>query len=1045
MGAAASDRDPVAGADSHGQTRAEPASPDETVRVALPTTWMLGRYEVTGRLGAGGMGEVLEVQDAELRRTMAAKVMRTKASSGERVARFLREARLTGGLEHPGIPPVHELGRTPEGHPYFTMKRVSGRDLAAHLLELRGRRDRAPATFDFAADRAYLLGVFLKICEAMSFAHSRGVIHRDLKPANVMVGRFGEVLVMDWGLARLEADAASDDEAPRNPLASDEGHTLEGDVLGTPAYMSPEQARGEVHALDQRSDVYALGAMLYEILCLEPPYAGDRMDDVLDDVRAGRLRPLASRSSAVDVPWELDAVVQRAMAADPASRYPSAEALGADVEAYLAGRRVGAARYGVVAAIRKRVAQHPALVRGAAAVVAVVLGMMALARWQRGRSVDALLAQAHRHALGLEDTAALDALDRVLAIALDDSRGVRAREALLEHVARRELAGLPAEAELVALAQDRLDALGRGDVEPVEGADARAARAAHAERFQRACAWLDRGLAGRAYSPELAALRQRAGRGLGWVALLERNHAWARQAFLALAASGSTDEEVGALLGHVARDRDARVALWQRRVREARDDLAAGLDRARPPGAPLREDYLIELSGYRDAAVAADLARVLDEQLGPLAREPAHAWSQAERDLAWVVCHALGRLQLAESVEPLARWLAVCRDPGMAAEAGLALCNTRLALALPPVLAARNAWGANSAVWRRIAGALARVPDPPVALAPNPQERPQALFERAQRLADRGDRSGAIAVYDELVALDPTHVRAYSNRGLLKIELGDLSGGLVDCDVAVRLDPLGVAPWANRGVVKAKLGDHRGAVDDLDRALALSPTHTAAHVARGIARYRLGDAAGALADFDRAIGLEPGQVNAWLNRGELHLEQGRHAEAEADYDAATRADPRCPDGFTGRGRARQACGRHEAARADFDQALVLDPGNADASFSRGNLRLDAADWDGAIADYDAAIRRDPRLAKAWGNRATAKDNRGDVASALGDVRESLRLDAGSWESWATLGVVLVRLGRRPEALEAIGRALELAPPGARARLKELRAWAQGGG
>ena len=291
------------------------------------------RYATKGRLGAGGMGEVLEVWDQDLKRDVAMKVIRGEvADSPQRleraVGRFLDEAQVTGQLDHPGIVPVHELGIDERGQLYFTMKRVRGRTLREVFADVREQRD------DWTITRA--LGVLSKICDAVAFAHSKGVVHRDLKPDNIMTGRFGEAYVMDWGLARVmdrpertdveivdgalrsaddvelardRAAVAGDD--PSSPLL-----TRDGDVVGTAAYMSPEQALGDLDRIGPASDVYSMGAILYELLAgARPYYTTDAVLsnlELLHRVRSGPPTPLAKH--AAGVPAELASICEMAMA-----------------------------------------------------------------------------------------------------------------------------------------------------------------------------------------------------------------------------------------------------------------------------------------------------------------------------------------------------------------------------------------------------------------------------------------------------------------------------------------------------------------------------------------------------------------------------------------------------------------------------------------------------------------------------------------------------------------------------------------------------------
>jgi serine/threonine protein kinase len=269
------------------------------------------RYRALEVLGHGGMGTVWLAQDSILQRPVAVKVLAAENSSADLAVRLMQEAVVLARLEHPGIVPVHDAGTLPDGRTFYCMKHVEGQtlDRYARRLPLRER-----------------LRLFQRIAEPLAFAHARGIIHRDLKPANVMVGSFGEVLIMDWGLAKVMAGAELPSPAIRVSgheftRAVPENITAHGTVLGTPGYMAPEQQRGEVHLVDQRTDIFAMGAIL-EYLLQEPPGS---------PAREAYARPLR-------------AICAKAMSAEMSARYPSVQELAADVGRYLDGMPVSAYR-----------------------------------------------------------------------------------------------------------------------------------------------------------------------------------------------------------------------------------------------------------------------------------------------------------------------------------------------------------------------------------------------------------------------------------------------------------------------------------------------------------------------------------------------------------------------------------------------------------------------------------------------------------------------------------------------------------------------------
>ncbi|MBV8756720.1 MAG: protein kinase [Deltaproteobacteria bacterium] len=277
------------------------------------------RYVMRTILGRGGMGEVWLARDVRIDRDIAIKLMRRdRSQSPDAVARFLREARVQGRLEHPSIVPVHDLGE--EDAPYFAMKRLTGTTLADAITD--------PAKWP----RRTLLTRLIDVCLAIELAHQRGVIHRDLKPANIMLGDFGESYVLDWGLARIAGESDLGKSADLVSGESQPGHTVAGEMLGTPGYMSPEQMRGD--PVDGRTDVYALGCILHEVLTGKPAVPRDQTLEVT--LTAQEHRP--SRHDP-DVPPELDDLCARATAAEPGARVATARALGDAIQHYLDGDR----------------------------------------------------------------------------------------------------------------------------------------------------------------------------------------------------------------------------------------------------------------------------------------------------------------------------------------------------------------------------------------------------------------------------------------------------------------------------------------------------------------------------------------------------------------------------------------------------------------------------------------------------------------------------------------------------------------------------------
>jgi len=363
--------DPVRGLAALGNSRAmqsaldgllrPPATPGAEANLTLPqaSTTLLAessytdpgddlgpaseRFRILRTHAKGGLGEVFVAHDEELRREVALKRLHDHhADAPDTRARFVLEAEVTGGLEHPGIVPVYSLGRSAEGRPYYAMRFIRGDSLKQAIDRYHQAEFSSPDPGEHALELRKLLGRFLDVCNAVEYAHSRGVIHRDLKPDNIMLGMFGETLVVDWGLAKHLGHAAPGEGEGLPPLelipGEDTARTQVGSAIGTPAYMSPEQAAGRLGELGPASDIYSLGATLYYLLTGRPPFEAPGLLQLLLRVQDGDF-PLP-REVKPSVPTALEAICLKAMALAPAQRYPTCIALAEDLERWLADEPV---------------------------------------------------------------------------------------------------------------------------------------------------------------------------------------------------------------------------------------------------------------------------------------------------------------------------------------------------------------------------------------------------------------------------------------------------------------------------------------------------------------------------------------------------------------------------------------------------------------------------------------------------------------------------------------------------------------------------------
>jgi serine/threonine-protein kinase len=973
----------------------------------------VGRLQLHGEIARGGMGAILKGRDIDLGRDLAVKVLlETHAGRTELIQRFVEEAQISGQLQHPGIAPVFELGQFADRRPYFTMKLVKGQTLAA-LLAVRT---------DPAQDRPRLLGVFAQVCQTLAYAHARGVIHRDLKPSNVMVGAFGEVLVMDWGLAKVLRQGGVADEARAQQqqrsvirthrserLGTPEGldsHTAAGSVLGTPAYMAPEQARGDVELVDERADVFGLGAMLCVILTGQPPFTGTSAE-AQRKAQTAQLAEAEARLVACGAEAELVLLARRCLAAEPWERPRHAGLVAEAVLAY---------QHSVTERLRQaelaRVAEE----------VRVQEAQATAAQERRAREEAEGRATAERRARRLTAALAASVLVTML-LGGGGWLGLRlqgeARQARLN--------------DQVNEALNQATAL-RERAKAAHGQAARSLATQAREQAQRAQALLDSGSA----EATLVAKVQTV---LGELEQEEKDHQllaaldMARMAQVENAAGENRFALERALplyrealrvyglpVGEgEARAVAARIGKCPLEVREA---LLATLDEwlalAADPKYQIAEPqqrWLESVMAQADpggwSAHIQQAAAEPDQARRRAALEQLTAADNVRRLPAVALTRLAERLQLVQahaSALRLLRW-AQQRYPGdfwVNEKLGKALGDQKLPLLEEEV--------------RYLTAAVALRP-----------ESGGAHYNLGHALSEQGKLDEAIAAYRRALDLDPKDAAAHINLGAALDKLGKLDEAMAAFRIALDLDPKHVLAHYNLGLVLSEQGKLDEAIAAYRRALDLDPKHAAAHTNLGNALARQGKLDEAIAALRQALALDPKDALAHYNLGHALSEQGKLDEAIAAYRRALDLDPKHARAHYNLGVVLSKQGKLGEAITAYRRALDLDPMDAVAHYNLGLALSKQGKPDEAIAAYRRALALDPKDARAHSDLgAELCDVKHDYAGAIACFRKAIELDPKYAIAHKNLGIALSKQGKLDEAVAAYRRAIALEPKYAKA-------------
>jgi serine/threonine-protein kinase len=1055
-----------------------PSNPPEP-----PTSGTAGRNLLFDEIAHGGMGAVFRGQDPTLGRELAVKILLEEhRHNPELTARFLEEAQIAGQLQHPGVVPVYELGHFQDNRPFFTMKLVKGQTLETLLKQRAHPSDNLPR----------FLTIFEQICQTVAYAHARGVIHRDLKPLNVMVGSFGEVQVMDWGLAKVltRSVAAAETPAPAKevthirtrPADGQRAGTLFG--MGTFGYMPPEQALGEADQIDERADVFALGAILCVILTGQPPYVGTAEEVRRQTVR-GDLAAAYSRLDASGADAELIRLAKYCLAARPEERPRDAGQLAQAVTAYLESvaarlRQAELARTAAEVQAREERKRRKLGAALAAALLLLVAGGGGGAWW----------AQSQRQARAAEIARRQQEADGAVQQAMAEARLLReqARTAPLGDASRFR--------EAVAAARKAVDLARAGEAseevcqQATDLADLADKEEAAAQRDRRLLAALLE-----VRGPREGPRFQRDDKGL----MVELVQPSADEQFAAAFREWDPTFDVDTLsMAEAAIRLRVRPVAVLLEVVAALDEWASERRQQQRPAAPWRR--------------VADLARVLDEDTkrqelrslladGNLARERALGLLSAALRPVPVPCDSgLGdgrsRLrQLATQVdaaaEPVLGLLTLARALRLAGEEALAERLLRsavrarpqevvLRVALGDVFASRQPprWAeaveqyeaaralrpdlgealANAlvgsgrvedglALYQRLTverpenpwlhfrhgyalGGQGRFPEAEAAYRAGLRLKPDvpaAHNNLGNALKHQGRFTEAEAAVREALRLQPDDPMTHSNLGAVLNDQGRFQEAEAALRVALRLDPDYPSPHHNLGIALSDQGRYPEAEAAYRAALRLKPNLPETHTSLGAALYHQGRFKEAEAAFHEALRLKPDDPVAQSNLGAVLNDQEQFQEAEVALRAVLRLAPDYPPAHFNLGNALGGQGRFQEAAAAFRAVLRLKPDYLPAHLNLGNALGSQGRFQEAAAAFRAALRLKSDLPEAHLNLGNALKDQGRYLEAEAAYRAALRLEPNDPVASYSLGTVLLNQRRFKEAEAAFRATLRLKP------------------
>ncbi|MCI0462296.1 MAG: tetratricopeptide repeat protein [Gemmataceae bacterium] len=933
-----------------------------------------GRYLLKQFHAKGGMGEIWLAEDCTVGRQVALKKMRGQPRPDQK-DEFLREAQITGQLEHPGIVPVHEMGEDESGQPFYVMKFIQGRTLTSLIDEYHATSPNPPlagggeggGSVTHEVQGLRLLQTFLNLCQTVAFAHAQGVIHRDLKPDNVMVGSYGETLLLDWGLAKPtgQADASGSVGHVRYSYSGESLNTLDGSIKGTPSYMAPEVAEGHVAEVDQASDIYLLGGTLYHILTGKRPREAKKVTEFIELAR--KQPPVPPRQLDRSIPRALDAICQKAMAHRKQDRYASAQALAEDVQRYLAGEPVTAYRENFWERAGRWVKRHRVAL-GRTVAVLFVLGLVLAGVNELHK------AEARREADRVENERKLKMADLELKLEQEQRKREQQDNEFKQAEAARKLKLEQAER---AKAQREADERRRREQ---AGADVVAFRRA-ADEAHRLVALQDPGTE-HLLSPgaeqaerkagEAAAVLRAWGAGLADLPLPEEQAALKQQLyemFLVLAETKSrrgTRAEAArdtlAVLDRATALREPTAAHLRLRAEchqllGEKGKAAEARRKADAPGVPTTAlDRFLNAERLRVAQARAteereqhtwtkgqreQMDQVVEEYRRAIALDYNSFWAHFQLSQCYLILRkedmALNALDACVALRPDSPWGYTLRGHVLALRRrfGEARADLERAMKLGPQLhEPRLHRGVVNWLEKRYDEALADFES--VLKATGKQPLIEAAFYRGQLHLERGDEEKALADFNRVIKERPTGHPASLRRARIYFGRGDVKRGMADLDAFLArggaFDPDSPAVCAERGRrMRLMLGELPRelrknhlllSLAQLNRAIERGARSPGVYDELGAVHEFLGKAPEAVRAYTEAVRLAPKEARLLVKRGWAYERQADLDEAAADFAAALKIDPTHAEAHAGLGYIHACRGKEAGATRHASEAVL---------------------------------------------------------------------------------------------------------------------------